>query len=461
MGASQWDLEEKGFKMGSTLKRKALVFIPLFLVIVAISAAAIHRVMERAEEKSSLRNRVPEPLGVRCIRAVRGPIHALVFGEGTARAVRREFLTFEHPGKVTYVKVNKDGHPLSEGDRVNGPQSRQQLGELLASVDKRQHVEELKVAGSGLVESKQQVEVARAQIAQAEAQQNLAKENYKRKEKLYEVRAISKYELDVARTNLKSADTEVQSARARLESALSSVAAAEARINQARLPMERSSIYAPFDGILTYVNIKQGDYFAANLVDLSSEEALLRTIPMVVIDPGQFEATLELPYFEGVLVKPGQPALVMTSPHMSPPIELDADTPLPEGVVRAQVFSVNPAVSPGGRSIQVKVRTEKNPQGIRDGMFVMCWIVVNEKSDAIVVPFDVFIYRQNKPYVFKVDEANGKVKQLEVMEGISGLSSQEILQGVNEGDLLVRDGRHRLSNGAPVDVIEIVGEEKP
>ncbi|MFO7600742.1 MAG: efflux transporter periplasmic adaptor subunit, partial [Candidatus Desulfacyla sp.] len=233
----------------------------------------------------------------------------------------------------------------------------------------------------------------------------------------------------------------------------------EARINQARLPMERSSIHAPFDGVLTYVNIKPGDYFAANLVDLSSEEALLRTIPMVIIDPDQFEVTLELPYFEGVLATPGQPALIMTSAHMVPSVaDLKVDGPLHEGMVRGAVFSVNPAVSPGGRSIQVKVRTDKGAQGIRDGMFVTCWIVVNEKADAVVVPFDVFIYRQNKPYVFRVDQAGKRVEQIEVVEGISGLSMQEILQGAGEGELLVTDGRHRLSNGAPVDVIEVVGE---
>lgn len=445
--------------MGSMLKRKALVVI-LLLVVVGISGLAIWRVQERAEERSALKDNAPLPLGVRCIRTVRGPIHALVFGEGTARAVHREFLTFEHPGKVTYVKTDADGHPIDEATRVTGPRPGQPLGELLASVDKRQHVEELKVAGSGLVESKQQVAVARAQIAQAEAQQRLAMENYKRKETLYGVKAISKYELDVARTNLKTADTAVQSARAQLESALSGVKAAEARINQARLPMERSSIYAPFDGILTYVNIKPGDYFAANLVDLSSEESLLRTIPMVIIDPDQFEITVELPYFEGVLVAPEQPALIMTSAHMGPSVsDLKSNAPLKEGMIRGRVFSVNPAVSPGGRSIQAKVRTEKGPKGIRDGMFVTCWIVVDEKRDAVVVPFDVFIYRQNKPYVFKVDQARKHVEQIEIVEGITGLSMQEILQGVDEDELLVTDGRHRLSNGAPVNIIEVVGEK--
>jgi len=447
--------------MSIALKRKVLFFLFLSVLIVGVASVSVWRLHELGEKQSAVDGRACQPLGVRCIRAVKGPIHALVFGEGTARAVRREFLTFEHPGKITYVKTDEDGNPVSEGARVEGPKSGKQLGELLASVDKRQHVEELKVAGSSLIESKQQVEVAKAQIAQAEAQQKLALENYKRKETLYGVKAISKYELDVARTNLKSADTEVQSARARLESALSAVAAADARINQARLPMERSSIYAPFDGILTYVNIKQGDYFAANLVDLSSEEALLRSIPMVIIDPNQFEVSLDLPFFEGVLVKPGQLALILTMSNAVPSVsELKSDRPLNEGIIRGSVFSVNPAVNPGGRSIQVKLRTEKGALGIRDGMFVTCWVVVDEKEDAIVVPFDVFIYRQNKPFVFKVDPLKERVDQIEIVEGISGLSAQEILAGVQEGDLLVTDGRHRLSNGVPVKVIDIVGEIK-
>ena len=41
-----------------------------------------------------------------------------------------------------------------------------------------------------------------------------------------------------------------------------------------------------------------------------------------------------------------------------------------------------------------------------------------------------------------------------------GLSAEEILEGVDEGALLVTDGRHRLSHGAPVEIIEIVGEKE-
>ena len=439
--------------------RKVLFLIPILLLILAVSSLAIKRVEDLAREKAELKSRETPPLPVRCIRASLGPIHALVFGEGTARAVRREYLTFENQGKITYVKETGDGQSVREGDRVRGPGEGGKFGELLASLDKREHVEQLEVSKSSLVESQQQVEVARAQIAEAESQENLAADNLKRHEKLFNAKAISQHELDIARANFKTAGSTVRSAQARLQAALSGVNASRARMKQSQLPMERSSIYAPFDGVLAYVNIKKGDYFAPGLVNTSSEEALLRTIPMVLIDPTRFEVTMELPYFDGFLVKPGQRAIIMAAAGITPsPSELEESSPLQNNAVRGTVFSVSPAISPGGRSIQVKIRTGKRVEGIWDGMFVVCWIIVEEKEKAVTVPFDVFVYRQNKPYVFVVDESRGIVEQRQVVEGIAGLFKEEIVEGVLEGTLLVTDGRHRLSDGAPVEVIEVAGE---
>ena len=93
-------------------------------------------------------------------------------------------------------------------------------------------------------------------------------------------------------------------------------------------------------------------------------------------------------------------------------------------------------------------------------MFITCWIIVDEKSDAVVVPYDVFVYRKNKPYIFVVDETKGCVQKRSVVSGIAGLSTEEILEGVREGELLVNDGRHLLSDGAPVTVIEIMEDDK-
>ncbi|MDZ7699766.1 MAG: hypothetical protein U5R49_23505 [Deltaproteobacteria bacterium] len=445
--------------MATSRKRKLLYSVLILILISVIALIAAKRIKDKKTEASSLLATKTRPMPVRCVRARLGPIRAFVFAQGTARAVRRDFLTFEENGKVTYVKRRPDGQIIRAGDRVKGPRGNQGLGELLASLDKRDVIEQMKVMESNLVEARQQVKVAEAQLRQAKAQAELSQETFKRNDRLFKLNAISRHELDVSRTSLKTAKSAVESAEAGLAAALSGVKAAQARIQQTKLPLERSSIYASFDGILAYVNIKKGDYFAPNLVDTSSEEGALKTIPMVIIDPDRFEVTMELPPFEGALVKPGQPALVMTAPNQRPTVgDSDSGIRYREGVVPGKVFSVSPAITPGGRATQVKVRTDEGGP-IRDGMFVTCWIVVQEKSQALVVPYDVFVYRENLPYIFVVDETRGTATQHKVVEGIAGLTLQEILGDILPGALLITDGRHHISSGAPVDVIEIEGVE--
>ena len=172
--------------MPGSYKKRIIFLIPLLLTVFAVGALAMKRVEDHAKGDAGLRSRKTIPLSVRCIRAVSGPIQALVFGEGTARAVHREFLTFEHQGKITYVKLNEDGQTIRAGDRVRGPGDGEDLGEILASLDKREHREQLNVTGSNLVESQQQVNIAHSRINEAEAQQQLAEDNLKRHEKLFQ-----------------------------------------------------------------------------------------------------------------------------------------------------------------------------------------------------------------------------------------------------------------------------------
>ena len=99
--------------MAHTAKRRVLFLVPLVLLLLGVTALAMKRVEDHTQEKANLKSQKALPLSVRCVRAMTGPIQALVFGEGTARAVRREFLTFQHQGKITFLKLNKDGqsHP--------------------------------------------------------------------------------------------------------------------------------------------------------------------------------------------------------------------------------------------------------------------------------------------------------------------------------------------------------------
>lgn len=81
------------------------------------------------------------------------------------------------------------------------------------------------------------------------------------------------------------------------------------------------------------------------------------------------------------------------------------------------------------------------------------WIATEEKSEATVVPFNAFVFRDRQSYVFVVNESEGVVEQRAVQQGIEGLAKKEIVAGVKPGEKLVTEGKNRLVNGAPVEII--------
>ncbi|MEO0844731.1 MAG: RND transporter MFP subunit, partial [Cyanobacteria bacterium J06643_5] len=67
------------------------------------------------------------------------------------------------------------------------------------------------------------------------------------------------------------------------------------------------------------------------------------------------------------------------------------------------------------------------------------------------------VFRDQKSYVFVVDREKQIVKLRPVERGIRGLSLTEIKTGVSSGELVVTQGRNRLVDGTPV---EVVGSKK-
>lgn len=451
-------------------KRALAWLVPLALVAVVVAVVvslSAKRVSDRAALRASAVESERPPLPVKAARARRGTIRAWIYGQGTARAVRREYLTFETQGKVVYVKRGEGGRDLREGDRVTGPPAGEPdaKGELLARLDDRDLREELNVARASVNEALEQEVAARAALEQAKAEQEVAAAQLRRNERLFESKTISKSDYELAVADARKADAAVKSTQARINATLSSIATARARVSQAEVALERTRIHAPFDGVIAYLNIKEGYYFALSMVNETTEEAFLKSVPLVVIDPSQYEITLDVPSFDGTLARPGQPAFIILGEDLSAAAARgESEGSLISSVrVLGQVFSVNPAVNPGGRSVQVKVRTVEGAGRLRDGLFVNCWIVVEEKKDVLLAPYNALVYRRLKAHAYVVDDENRAVKR-PVDTGVEGLAEIEIVDGVEEGEVMITEGVDRVSSGARVDVVavaDVEGKEAP
>ncbi|MGB6294854.1 MAG: efflux transporter periplasmic adaptor subunit [Rivularia sp. (in: cyanobacteria)] len=466
--------------------------------------AAITRPWESAPEEAPVTKTAP--LSVRTIKAQRQAIRSWVSSEGKVRAAKYKHLTFEVEGDVTYL-ASRNGRRLREGDRVK-------KGELLASVDDRKLVADVRQAEAAIAEARKQKAASAAQVAQARSQvsqarsqvsqarsqvsqaqtqvqkaqtaRDLAATNLERYRLLINSGAIARQEFDnrqnalrdaeadvrAAQSQVQSAESQVQSARSQVESAQagvtaaqeqleatsSSIATAEARLTQAKVALEGASIYAPFDGIVAYLNYTEGEYFTPQAVSSQlggDYQGILERIPMVIIDPSQYEVIVDLAGSSGEQVEPEQTAYVASEKNIknSGSGKTVNQTLIANARATGKVFSVNPAISPGGRAIEARIRL--NPattQNVRHGERVLTWIAVEEQPNAVVVPLNAVVYRNQTPYVFVVN-SEGIVKQRQVELGIRGITQQQIISGVEAGESVVTQGQNRLVDGAPVTVI--------
>ena len=382
-------------------------------------------------------------------------IRAIVYGQGTARAVRREFLSFEAEGKITFIKKGPDERDLAAGDAVKGPGENEQNGELLASVDSRDSIAQLDIASASVEQAQQQKIAAETDLDKAKAERQVAVAELKRMRNLVSTHVVSQSDFEKSEAAAKQAEAAVKSAEAGVRTATSAVTSAKAQKIQPQLGLEDTSIFAPISGIISYINIKEGQYFSKQGINSSSEASALQTTPIVVIDPSEFEIVLDLPTFQGTAVKPKQDVYIFTG-EMQGQSELEGIDNLEarKKAIRGGVFSVSPSINPGGRSIQVKVRTRPDKQTIYDGMFVSCWLVVNKHEDAIVLPYNVLSYEGKKRFVFVVNNT-GVVERRAVTLGIRGLNGVEILEGLQAGEQVVGKGHNRLTHGTPIKVVAV------
>ncbi|MDJ0695482.1 HlyD family efflux transporter periplasmic adaptor subunit [Mastigocoleus sp. MO_188.B34] len=415
-------------------------------------------------------------LTVRTVPVKVGSIQAWVYGDATVNAITKKHLTFQAEGTIDYIKKVK-GRDLREGDRVK-------KGQLLARVDRRKHDANITVAAAGHIEAKNQVRDAVASLKQAEeslaqakaelqkaiTDKNFAQVDLKRYQELVAEGAVEKRELDLKETNYKnaqageitaeagvrSAEAQLAAAKTRVDTAEAGVKSANAKLTQSNVQSEDTEIVAPFDGIISRLNIREGDYWTPQRVNAGAEyQSIIERLPIIVIDPNRFEVNVELPAFQGARVKRRQRAFIILDRDRSKANSgrITGEDLMKLASAQGTVFSVSPSVSPGERSVRVTIRINQGIANIQDGEQVSAWIATEEKSRATIAPFNAFVFRDRKPYGFVVNEEKGTVEQREIKAGIEGLAKQEILEGVKPGEKLVTDGKNRLVNGAPVEII--------
>ena len=125
---------------------------------------------------------------------------------------------------------------------------------------------------------------------------------------------------------------------------------------------------------------------------------------------------------------------------------------LPDEVFVGRITAIDPTIDPQTRTLSATVAVGNKLLRLRPGMFVKADIIVEEHSDAILIPKIALQTRDGLPVVFVVKGVSAELR--EVTTGIQTKEEVEILAGLAEGERLVVKGHETLRDKSKVRVTE-------
>jgi membrane fusion protein, multidrug efflux system len=208
-----------------------------------------------------------------------------------------------------------------------------------------------------------------------------------------------------------------------LERAEAAARSAEATLNVIELQLQRTTVRAPFAGVIGQRFVSIGDYVtSAN-----------RLLSLQTVDPQQ--AVLEIPERHAGLLRPGQTVEFSVAAY-------------PGQTFAAQVEFVDPVVQPATRTILVKARAPNRDRRLSSGMFIEARLATSTRASAVVIPEDAVQPLRTANIVWAV--VNGQASRRVVELGARSQGTVEVISGVNPGELVVVGGLERMAEGMPV-----------
>ncbi|MDR0602335.1 MAG: efflux RND transporter periplasmic adaptor subunit [Treponema sp.] len=242
-------------------------------------------------------------------------------------------------------------------------------------------------------------------------------------------------------------------------------------INGDVIARNQVSIYPAMPGKLTEARfgvgdqVNRGDVMA--IVDPSrpgevySPGSVISTVSGTVLkapySPGDTVGTSSVVYvvgnLSGLLVETFVPERFVSAVHpgLAARVSLEA---LPGEYFPALVEEVSPVLDPASRTLKIRLRFSGSPDGrIRAGMFATVSLVTGTRENVPVIPRFAVINTYGSWFVFVVSGNNTALRRA-ITPGIENEEYVEILEGLEEGELVVTEGQNFLSDGDPVRVLE-------
>ena len=357
------------------------------------------------------------------LRAVRGP------AVDVAKVTRTDLLeTLVVSGRVLERSKASLGSPVTgtvaevlfeEGDRVRPGQLLVRLDEaeaLAAHAEARARLEQ--VGGSGR-------RIAAEELRQATLRLEQAERDLERLAALRRDGFVSARDEDDARSARDVAASAVASARERVRALAAGGAderAARAAVASAAARLEQRRVVAPGPGTVLVRSAEPGD----------------------VVPAGKVLLTLALENETWLLAQPDEKNL--PSLRVGQKARATADA-FPDRAFDAEVISIAPGIDLARGTVDVKLRVPDPPDFLRSDLTLSIELEVGARPRALVLPLASVRDAATEPSVLAVRK--GRAVRVPVVLGARGGAVAEVLRGLEEGELVVREP-DRVAEGGRV-----------
>jgi membrane fusion protein (multidrug efflux system) len=253
---------------------------------------------------------------------------------------------------------------------------------------------------------------AKAALAEQQVQTRDNKLRRARKKNLFNEGAISRQELDEAEKNSMQGEELLQ------QKAL--------QLKMREDDLKKLTVSAPFSGILTLQNIKEGDYVMAN------------TLVARVVDTSSYMVTVEVDELDVPRIRNGQAATVAFDAY-------------PDKRLSAVVSRIVPQTDRVTKTSKIYLTLSHPTADIQAGMTATANIIYNIRQNALLVRKSSLFEENRQSYVWKIE--NGKLKKQPIRIGASDMTFVEILQGLKKGDKIALAPAKDLHEGMEVRII--------
>jgi HlyD family secretion protein len=336
----------------------------------------------------------PEPLSVKLTKVDRGTVENTVSNTraGTISACRRTKLSPSMGGQISLL-------PVKEGERVK-------KGDLLIELWNKDLTAEL-------THTKNEVNATRSRAIAACLQADVAEREASRIKELRKIGALSEEQTDRAVTQSKALRADCEAAKASSQMSESGIKVVEANL-------ERTRLYAPFDGIIAEVTGELNEY-------LTPSPPGIPTPPAVdLIDDSCFYVTAPIDEVDAPKVKQGLEAR----------ITLDAFRGKSFAGVVSRIAPYVMDREKQARTVDVDVRF-RDTNVIKEmlaGYSADVEIILDSRANTLRIPTEAILDGKR---VFLFDPTSETIAERTIEKGISNWAYTEIISGLNEGDNIV------------------------